>query len=61
MDPDKALANARAALAAYRSADSSRDAEQAAIDLAEAFEALDEWMSKKGFPPRAWDRKLETV
>lgn len=65
MDPDEALKNARAALAAYRKAQDNESesaiVEEASDELADAFEALDGWLSKKGFPPRDWDRSLDAV
>lgn len=51
MDPDETLKSARAA--AERVHASSDDA---AIELAEAFEALDGWLSKGGFLPADWKR-----
>lgn len=59
MDPDRALANARAALARMRQYDDECGADytpatEAADDLAEAFEALDGWLSKGGFLPKDW-------
>lgn len=43
MDPDEALNNLRSALIA-------RDIEAAC----EAFDALDSWLAKGGFPPERW-------
>ena len=60
MDPDQSLANARAALAAYRKGESAEESSlmwDAAVDLAEAFEALDGWLSRGGFKPKAWDHE----
>lgn len=58
MDPDKALSNAREALAIYRKAEDELcgdyDAAAAAEVLADSFEALDGWLSKGGFKPAAW-------
>jgi hypothetical protein len=56
MDPDEALKKAREAL--KRMGDEAYDAGDMAQELAEAFEALDGWLSKGGFPPHAWDRGL---
>jgi hypothetical protein len=72
MDPDVALSNARDALTRYRFAQDAQEreedqtspasdqhrvnAEDAASDLAGAFEALDGWMSGRGFAPAAWPR-----
>lgn len=59
MDPDEALKKAREALSDHRNGRLNA-AEQADVlqELADAFEALDGWLSKGGFPPRAWDRNL---
>lgn len=58
MDPDQALENAREALSAFLTAEDAcggdDEALEAARDLADAFEALDGWLSKDGFPPAAW-------
>lgn len=58
MDPDVALANAREAA---RQMEGFRDetgvgltSVTAAVELLEAFEALDEWLTKGGFLPKAW-------
>jgi hypothetical protein len=50
MDPNEALIKAREALKRY--CVSGDEAE--ASDLADAFEALDTWLSKGGFLPDAW-------
>ena len=52
MDPNEALAIIRAAAERYRD-DLSTEVEDLAPAL-EAFEALDEWLSKGGFLPGAW-------
>ena len=58
MDPNAALANLRDAtgLASALADGDPVDytAEQILADLAEAAEALDEWLSKGGFLPSAW-------
>ncbi len=70
MDPNAALANARKALAEFRAAEAATrtqgplttirgvgqmiDMAEAASDLADAFEALDGWMSKQGYAPAEW-------
>lgn len=51
MDPNVALANARKA-AADVLGDTQSTAE--AVELAESFQALDEWISKGGFFPSKW-------
>jgi hypothetical protein len=62
MDPNEALKNARSALASARTLDATivePGASYAARDdlweLADAFEALDGWLSEGGFPPDAWN------
>jgi hypothetical protein len=59
MDPNEALKNARHAgldLRRERDGGNCEDIHTAADDLAEAFEALDGWLSKGGFLPDAWKR-----
>jgi hypothetical protein len=62
MDPEQALAEARAALADYRTAQTNnRDHRDdhlvvdAADRLADAFEALDGWLSAGGYRPDDWN------
>ena len=58
MDPEVALAAARAhAKAAERCPE--EDTNGALAELATAlghYQALDEWLTKGGFPPEAWER-----
>lgn len=61
MDPDEALAALRAAIEEYGNEGYRDDVETEAAasamvvaSILEKFEALDEWMSKGGFPPAAW-------
>jgi len=55
MDPNQALADAREAYALVnRTEDDAEDHLQALEDLAEAFRALDEWISQGGFLPSEW-------
>ena len=68
MDPDEALKNARKALSRLRTLESMRldtglsdepeigadDARELLSELADAFAALDQWLSAGGFLPRAW-------
>jgi len=64
MDPEQALRDARAALAMIRSETTdTQGIAEATDELADAFEALDGWLSKGGFLPIAWskvDQKLST-
>lgn len=53
MDPNEALSNARLALVTYR-ANPGDHYDPAAERLADAFEALDEWLTNGGFLPRDW-------
>lgn len=63
MDPNAALKDLRDAVTGfYLSADSNDDG--GPIDggeIAEKFEALDEWLSKGGFAPAAWGGPTGTV
>lgn len=60
MDPNEALRLIRAHLAQLRVEDKTRDdgwigrLTQQARDLGEAFDALDEWLSRDGFQPDDW-------
>ena len=59
MDPEQALRDARSACQRYNAAcknpgDTNRR-ELAAANLVDAFEALDGWLSKGGFLPKAWN------
>jgi hypothetical protein len=55
VDPDVTLAEARRAAQAVTAAiDGRGDLAQAAETLAERFRALDEWLCRGGFKPRAW-------
>ena len=57
MDPNAAYANFRTALSAYQAAqDADNGAAMAAasVDLAEASDALDTWLSRGGSLPKAW-------
>ena len=56
MDPNEALKNARALAAAILKDGETWDSATRAEELANAFEALDEWLSKGGFLPEAWKR-----
>ena len=48
MDPNAALAKVRELIG---------DGDSADVLLVDAFEALDEWLSKGGFLPSDWERK----
>lgn len=68
MDPNSALANLRRAVWEMHRLNGSADGhgkltpgnqtlyEAAANDLAETAKALDEWLSRGGFLPSAWER-----
>ncbi len=56
MDPNAALATARRVVTNHRNGeeiDCDPDTD-ALLELVDAFEALDEWITKGGFPPAAW-------
>lgn len=52
MDPNEALRQLRELV--HTCLYSEDEAPDIATDLAQQFEALDEWLSKGGFPPDAW-------
>jgi len=52
MDPEKTLADAREAVAEILA--NRAEHSYVAIGLAESVEALDDWLTKGGFPPAAW-------
>jgi hypothetical protein len=55
MDPNETLRLLRERAAnVIRQADEGLDNPEACFDLAEAFQNLDEWISKGGFLPDAW-------
>lgn len=54
MDINKALADCRAAMRVVLEADTVEAELVAAQELADAFEAVDEWLSIGGFLPDAW-------
>jgi hypothetical protein len=59
MDPNETLAQLRTALDALRTTGDDEnvgDAVAAAFDAAEAAANLDEWLSRGGFLPTAWQR-----
>jgi hypothetical protein len=54
MDPNEALKNARIALERVRSSPFNVIDVSIADELADAFEALDGWLTNGGFLPTAW-------
>lgn len=56
MDVNAALARLRAASQALSLADSDERMAELAVELGDAFEALDEWLAKGGFLPDDWNR-----
>jgi len=54
MDPNRALENAREAVRLHGLKPDDLDAFD---DLVDAFEALDQWLSKGGFLPKDWEGK----
>jgi hypothetical protein len=58
VDPEQALKNARDACERIVETEPGTVArDDAAADLAEAFDALDSWLSRGGFLPRDWARR----
>jgi hypothetical protein len=55
MDPKAALENARNARSRYANAQTEDEAISAATDLAAAFADLDQWLTRGGFLPEAWN------
>ena len=57
MDPNEALRRAREATRkVFETIEGGSELRFASEDLAEAFEALDGWLSKGGFLPESWAR-----
>lgn len=56
MDPDEALAKARAARQVIDNETDTKKIDVAIDDVLDAFDALDEWLSKGGYLPRAWNQ-----
>ena len=57
MDPNEALERMRAAVRWELDRDGTRPAHEIienAGEMADAFEALDDWLTRDGFPPAAW-------
>ena len=54
MDPNTALANAREASARLDASTGQADMIEAALDIAAAYRALDEWITRGGFLPADW-------
>jgi hypothetical protein len=60
MDPNKTLADFREAVKAARRPDTTEEARAWNAALAmQAAEALDDWISRGGVLPSAWDRTLK--
>lgn len=56
MDPNEALRKAREASEAIGKDTTAEEAAANAVDLMMYFDALDQWLTKGGFAPEAWDR-----
>ena len=60
MDPDAALALIRTGVALFNSRQDRGDeaaAADAAVEIMEAIEGLDNWITNGGFLPRAWTKE----
>lgn len=56
MDPNEALRLIREAIKRMQAASHADDYTDAASDLADAVQALDEWLTRGGFLPEEWHR-----
>lgn len=54
MDPDEVYRQMRQSMLLMQEAESDMAYMTSAADLVEAVSALDGWLSKRGFPPKAW-------
>lgn len=54
MDPDAALARIRSLCKEWNDTHGSDGADVILSELTTTIEGLDEWLSKGGFPPKAW-------
>lgn len=61
MDPNEALRRLREALAQWHLRGDMAGALDAAATIADQAHALDEWLSKGGFLPRAWEASTTTT
>lgn len=61
MDPNAALAEIRKQLKALLTIQPDVDVTEAAMSLAEHVQGLDEWLTKGGFLPSAWDRSRTVI
>jgi hypothetical protein len=57
MDPEQALKDGRAVCREWLDDDDKGDVFDQMQRLVDAFEALDQWLSKGGALPRAWGQK----
>ena len=53
MDPDETLARLRGLVSDVDSY-AAGDLDGVAFEMADLFRGLDEWLTNKGYPPRAW-------
>lgn len=65
MDPNAALRTIRSIVKQVLTADQSRidplALQAAALEMSEAFDGLDEWLTRGGFLPEMWERTTMTV
>ena len=61
MDPDETLKSMREAIATMEASGGGPTFAAAAETLAESTDALDQWLSKAGFLPKAWDASHTTT
>jgi hypothetical protein len=59
MDPNAALQLCRRVTRLVLNEPDHNDTTQLAMELAEGFDALDQWISKGGFLPEGWEKKAD--
>lgn len=59
MDPNVTLSRIRECISRWRMVDNEEEQVEAMSDALYAFEDLDEWMGKGGFPPGAWTEAMK--
>lgn len=61
MDPNKTLANIRAIIAELRRTNTTGKVIELGDELSWMIQDLDEWLSKGGFLPAAWNNHLTSI
>lgn len=58
MDPEEVYTHMKQSLLLMNEAESDAAFMSSAADLGAAVEALDSWLSRGGFPPKAWNHHI---